>query len=81
LGILNLEVMNIDLLAKWLWKLFNEKDELQMLLTNKYLKKSTLSQVTPKKWGFPHLARPDGSERYFFSSFKFQVGNGRKTCF
>ena len=25
LGVLDLEVMNIALLAKWLWKLFNEK--------------------------------------------------------
>jgi hypothetical protein len=25
LGVLDLEVMNIALLSKWLWKLFNEK--------------------------------------------------------
>jgi hypothetical protein len=27
LGILNLKIMNIALLAKWVWKLFNEKGE------------------------------------------------------
>lgn len=35
LGILNLDLMNISLLAKWLWKLFNEYGIWQQILRNK----------------------------------------------
>jgi hypothetical protein len=42
LGILDLEKMNIVLLAKWLWKLFNEDGMWQAILRKKYLQKQTL---------------------------------------
>jgi hypothetical protein len=40
--------MNISLLSKWLWKLFNEKGEWQTLLSHKYLSKVTLGQAIAK---------------------------------
>jgi hypothetical protein len=48
LGIMNLDIMNISLLSKWLWKLFNEKGDWQNLLHHKYLKKANLGQVEAK---------------------------------
>jgi hypothetical protein len=40
--------MNIPLLAKWLWKLFNEDGIWQRILRNKYLCLKTLGQVEVK---------------------------------
>lgn len=45
LGVLDLELMNISLLCKWLWKLENEEGVWQEILRKKYLSKQTLSQV------------------------------------
>ena len=42
LGIIDLDLMNIALLSKWLWKMFNETGPWQEMLEAKYLKKSTL---------------------------------------
>jgi hypothetical protein len=48
LGILNLNLMNISLLAKWLWNLFNEDGVWQRILRLKYLSSKTLGQVESK---------------------------------
>jgi hypothetical protein len=48
LGILDLDIMNIPLLSKWLWKLFNEKGVWQSILIGKYLRKITLEQAVAK---------------------------------
>jgi hypothetical protein len=48
LGILDLEVMNISLLSKWLWKLFNETGPWQDLIWRKYLSKTTPGQAVAK---------------------------------
>jgi hypothetical protein len=45
LGVLNLDIMNICLLCKWLWKLENEDGDWQDILKKKYLQKETFSQV------------------------------------
>jgi hypothetical protein len=37
LGVLNLDIMNICLLCKWLWKLENEDGAWQSILRKKYL--------------------------------------------
>jgi hypothetical protein len=42
LGVLDLEKMNIALLSKWLWKLFNEDGIWQQILRKKYLQKQNL---------------------------------------
>ena len=47
LGILNLEIQNVCLLSKWLYKLINEDGVWQELLRKKYLKNKTISEV---KW-------------------------------
>ena len=49
LGVLDLKIMNIALLAKWLWKLFNEKGLWQSFLHAKYLSKTTFGLCSQKK--------------------------------
>ena len=49
LGILDLEIMNIALLSKWLWKLFNEKGLWQRILWEKYIEKNTFGGVQKNK--------------------------------
>jgi hypothetical protein len=44
-GIMDLDVQNICLLSKWLYKLINEDGAWQQLLKRKYLKNKTISQV------------------------------------
>ena len=48
LGILDLQLYNKCLLAKWLVNLLNSEGTWQTLLTNKYLSSKTLTQVTAK---------------------------------
>jgi hypothetical protein len=48
LGILDLQLQNKCLLAKWLVNLLNTNGIWQSLLRNKYLRSKSLSQVTAK---------------------------------
>jgi hypothetical protein len=45
LGIMNLEIQNVCLLSKWLYKLVNEDGVWQDLLRKKYLKNKIISEV------------------------------------
>ena len=44
-GVLNLDVHNMCLLSKWLFRLLNGDGVWQQLLRNKYLKDKTLTHV------------------------------------
>lgn len=46
LGVLNLELMNISLICKWLWKLETTDGPWQDILNRKYLQKQTLTQAS-----------------------------------
>ena len=48
LGILNLEIMNIALLAKWFWKMETEEGMWQDVLKEKYGKNECLALVEKK---------------------------------
>jgi hypothetical protein len=48
LGILNLQLQNKCMLAKWLVNLLNTEETWQSLLRNKYLRTKTLTQVSSK---------------------------------
>ena len=50
LGILNLQLQNKCLLAKWLVNLLNTNDIWQTILTNKYLGSKSLTQVHAKPY-------------------------------
>jgi hypothetical protein len=47
-GVINLDIVNITLLCKWLWKFENEDGPWQHILKKKYLQKEILSQATGK---------------------------------
>jgi hypothetical protein len=49
LGILDLDVQNICLLSKWLYKLLNKNGVWQSIIKKKYLRNKTLSQVNKRK--------------------------------
>jgi hypothetical protein len=66
LGILNLDLMTISLLSKWLWKLFNKDGMWQQILRKKYLSSKTLGQVEVKP-GDSILARFDGGKTKFLA--------------
>jgi len=42
---MNLEIQNVSLLSKWLYKLVNEDGVWQDLLRKKYLKNKTIGEV------------------------------------
>jgi hypothetical protein len=81
LGVLDLEVMNIALLYKWLWKLFKEKGFWQTILENKYLKKYYHGTMHAESWRFTLLAGLHGSKTPLLSCCNFKVGMGTKTRF
>ena len=81
LGVLDLEVMNIALLAKWLWKLFNEKGMWQTLLQNKYLRNTTFGQCSSKNGDSHFWQGLMEIKPLFLSCCKFKIGNGAKTRF
>ena len=76
-----LPILNISLLSKWLWKLFNDTSPWQEILANKYLQKQTLCQVS---------ARPGDShfwqglmeiKHLFWPCCRVVIGKGDRTSF
>jgi hypothetical protein len=59
LGVLDLEKMNISLLAKWLWKLFNEDGIWQKNLRKKISPETNPLPGSYQKWRLTFLARAD----------------------
>ena len=57
LGILNLEIMNIALLAKWFWKMENEKGLRQDILDEKYRNGGLFGSSEQEAWGLPILGQ------------------------
>ena len=81
LGITNLEVQNISLLSKWLFKLLNEEGTWQTLLRRKYLGNKTLSQVTKQPGDSHFWTGLMEVKEHFFEREKFLVQNGQQTRF
>jgi hypothetical protein len=81
LGVEVLELKNRCLLSKWLYKLLNEEGVWQELLHNKYLKNTTLSQVTTKPTDSPFWKGLMGVKDDFFSRGSFTIGNGQQVRF
>jgi hypothetical protein len=81
LGILNLDIINISLLRKWLWKLFNEKGDWQTLLHSKYLKKATQGQVEAKPGDSHFWQGLMDVKRLFWPCTKIKVGDGQRCRF
>ena len=66
LAILDLDLMNVALLSKWLWKLFNESGPWQQILVNKYLKKKLYMSGGSKTRRLTFLGGFDGSKKNCF---------------
>jgi hypothetical protein len=81
LGILNLEIQNICLLSKWLFKLLNEDGVWQNLLRKKYLKDKALTQVSKKPGDSQFWTGLMEIKDSFLSNGCFKVNNGEQTRF
>ena len=82
LGIENLEVKNICLLSKWLYKLSVETEATwAQILRSKYLQSKTLSQATVRPTDSPFWKGLMRVKAVFFNRTKFIVGNGNTTRF
>lgn len=81
LGILNLEIMNIALLAKWFWKMENEKGLWQDILDEKYRKGGCLALVSKKPGDSQFWANLLKIKEIFYKFVKKKVGDGRNTRF
>jgi hypothetical protein len=73
--------MNISLLAKWLWKLFNEDGMWQRILKGKYLSSKTLGQVESKHGDSHFWQGLMEAKKFFWPCCKIIVGNGESTRF
>src|SRR6266540_1383109 len=81
LGIEALEIKNMCLLSKWLYKLLNEEGVWQQILQNKYLNDKSLSQVEAEPTDSPFWKGLMKVKDEFFNRGSFIIGNGRKTRF
>jgi hypothetical protein len=81
LGIEVLELKNKCLLSKWLFKLLSEEGMWQQLLSNKYLRNKTLSQVEVKPTDSPFWKGLMHVKEDFFKRGYFKLGNGTSVRF
>jgi hypothetical protein len=81
LGIINLEVQNICLLSKWLFKLINEDGVWQEILRKKYLKNKTIGEVRWKPGDSHFWSGLMKSKDHFLESSTFNIYNGEQIRF
>ena len=82
LGILNLEVQNLCLLSKWLFKLLNEDGLWQKVLRNKYLKNNKCLSQVKKQPGDSHFWTGLMDVKVLFlEKGKFKVNSENQTRF
>jgi hypothetical protein len=83
LGVINSRFMNIALLSKWIWRLFDpsEQDKLWFkLLHAKYVNAGNIF-ATNTQGGSQFWRSLNKIKQYFKLGSRFLVGNGRKTFF
>ena len=78
---MDLEVQNKYLLSKWLFKLTNEDGIWQQILSNKYLKSKTLTQVEKKSGDSQFWSELMSVKQDFLKWMTFKVQNGNQTRF
>ena len=81
LGIINIDIMNQALLAKWLWKIENESGLWQTVIRNKYVKNECISGIRPKPGDSQFWSGIMGVKNVFYKYCKKMVGDGRNTRF
>jgi hypothetical protein len=81
LGVHDLEVKNLALLGKWLFKLLTENGVWQTLLKRKYIGLKALSQVLWKPGDSRFWAGLMASKKFFFSHGTFSINDGSQIWF
>ena len=81
LGIQNLEIQNMCLLSKWLFKLCNEDELWQSLLKNKYLSNKTIGGCTKRSSDTHFWKGLMKVKDQFLSLGSFKVRDGTQTRF
>ena len=81
LGVIDLKVMNLALLGKWLWRLENGSGHWQDIIRMKYLNNKTLSQVTAKAGDSFFWKGVLEVKDAFFSCCKRVLGDGSRIRF
>lgn len=81
LGNLDLDLQNICLLSKWLYKLINEEGMRQTLLRNKYLKDRTITQVEYMPGDSHFWSGLMKVKLDFLRLDKFEIGDGSQVRF
>jgi hypothetical protein len=81
LGILNLNLMNISLLAKWFWNLFNEDGVWQRIFRLKYLSSKTFGHVESKPRYSHFWQGLMEAKKMFWPFCRIMVGNEMNTRF
>src|SRR4051812_37762901 len=81
LGVTNIDLKNISLLCKWVWKLENEDGMWQEMIKVKYLRKKTLTQCRPSP-AYSHFWSGIVSiKNLFYTCCERLLGDGRKMRF
>lgn len=73
--------MNIALLCKWWWKLFNTEVLWQEVLINKYCKNKKLAEIKLRQGDSQFWYEINKHKEHFLSLCKFEVGNGESVRF
>ena len=81
LGVTNLDIKNISLLCKWLWRLENEDGDWQEMIRAKYLKRKTLSQCESSPANSHFWNGIMSVKDIFYNCCQRIVGDGHKTRF
>ena len=81
LGITNLDVQNVCLLSKWVFKLLTEEGIWQQVLGRKYLKNNTLAQVSKRPGDSQFWVGLVEVKEFMLERGKFLVNNGEQTKF
>jgi hypothetical protein len=81
LSVSNLDVKNICLLSKWLYKLLNENGMCQQLLKNKYLGDKSRTQISKRPGDSHFWSGLMNIKDQFLRRGHFQVREGQATRF
>jgi hypothetical protein len=81
LGIHDLEVKNIALLGKWLFKLLIEEGTWQTILKRKYIGQKALSQVLWNPGDSHFWTRLMATKKFFFGLDSFSIKDGLEIRF
>ena len=81
LGIINLDIMNKSILAKWLWKIETESRTWVNILKSKYIQNRCLAGLEKKPGDSQFWCSLMDIKRIYFQHVKKRLGDGKKPGF